>query len=302
MELSLLSVPYDTARRGERMGAGPDHLLGAGAAEHLRAAGYVVHVQQIGPPADAFGAEIATAFALQRAVAAGVRRAVSDDSLPVVLSGNCNAAAVGMIGGLGARNLGVLWFDSHGDFNTPETTVGGFLDGMALAIATGRCWRQLVARLPGFEPLDAANVILLGTRDLDPLEAEAIAESPMTVLRPADVRMRLDAALDELRHRVPDVYVHVDLDVLDPATAGRANALAAPDGLALDEVTSAVHRAARRFRVRGAALTAYDPSCDGDGRVCRAALALLEAIADSAGAAGANREAEVARTTTMEAQ
>jgi arginase family enzyme len=101
----------------------------------------------------------------------------------------------------------------------------------------------------------------------------------VTVLRPGDVRTRLDSALDDLRRRVGELYVHVDLDVLDPATEGRANALAAPDGLALDEVTSAVRRAAERFRIRGAALTAYDPSYDRDGRVCRAALAVLETIA-----------------------
>jgi arginase len=282
MNLHLLSVPYDTARRGERMGAGPEHLLRSGADERLRSRGHDVRVERVEPPGDTFPAEISTAFALQRAVAAGVRRAVSDGSLPIVLSGNCNAAAVGVIGGLGAREIGVLWFDSHGDFNTPETTVGGFLDGMALAIVTGRCWRQLVARLPGFEPVDAANVILIGARDLDPLEAALIAESPMTVLRPAEVRTRLDAALDDLRGRVRDVYVHVDLDVLDPVTEGRANTFAAPDGLALGEVISVVHRAARHFRIRGAALTAYDPSCDDDGRVCGAAATLLATLADAA--------------------
>jgi arginase len=296
MDLHLLSVPYDTARRGERMGAGPEHLLRSGAEERLRSKGHRVRVECVELPADAFLAEISTAFALQRAVAAGVRRAVSDGWLPIVLSGNCNTAAVGVIGGLGARDVGVLWFDSHGDFNTPETTVGGFLDGMALAIATGRCWRQLVARVPGFAPVDAANVILLGTRDLDPLEATLIAESPLTVLRPGDVRTRLDSALDDLRRRVSDVYVHVDLDVLDPATEGRANALAAPDGLTLDEVALAIRRTASQLRIRGAALTAYDPTLDGDGRVRRAAVTLLQTLAESGARGGSDaRSAELLR-------
>jgi arginase len=286
MDVQIVSVPYDTARRGERMGAGPDHLLRSGVEQHLRADGHGVHVERVDLPADAFPAEIATAFVLQRRVAAVVGRADREGRLPIVLSGNCNVAAVGTLAALG-RSVGVLWFDSHGDFNTPETTIGGFLDGMALAIATGRCWQQLVGQLPGFEPVDEANVVLLGTRDLDPLEAALIAESSVTVLRPADVRTHLDVTLGDLRRRVRDLYVHVDLDVLDPRTQGRANALAAPGGMTLDEVDSAIRRAARHFRVRAAALTAYDPTFDEDARVCRAALMLLATLAEVATPVGA---------------
>ncbi|MFN2564392.1 MAG: arginase family protein [Gemmatimonadaceae bacterium] len=280
MDVHLLCVPYDTARRAERMGAGPGRLLRSGAEERLRARGHRIRVQEVAPPEGAFPAEIATAFALQRAVAAGVRRAAVDGWLPIVLAGNCNAAAVGTLSGLGARHVGVLWFDSHGDFNTPETTTGGFLDGMALAMATGRCWRQLVGQHPGFEPVDEANVVLLGARDLDPLEASALEASSVTVLPPDDVRVTLTAALDRLSQRVRDVYVHIDLDVLDPAAHGRANAFAAPNGLTVDEVVSALRLMGQRFRVRGAALTAYDPSFDDGGRVCRAALPLLETLAE----------------------
>src|SRR5919108_5900913 len=121
MDLHLFTVPYDTARRGERMGAGPEHLLRSGAAERLRARGHRVRVDQIALPEGAFPAEISTAFALQRAVAAGVERAIGATELPIVLAGNCNTAAVGTLAGVRARNVAVLWFDSHGDFNTPET-------------------------------------------------------------------------------------------------------------------------------------------------------------------------------------
>jgi len=281
MELHFLSVPYDTARRGERMGAGPEHLLRSGLADHLRARGHPAHVEPLDPPTNAFAAEISTAFALQGAVADGVRRATARGRLPVVLSGNCNAAAVGTVAGLGGRDVGVLWFDSHGDFNTPETTIGGFLDGMALAIVTGRCWRQLAARVPGFAPVHESNVVLLGTRDLDPLEAAALSESAVTVLRPGDLRDRLEATLSDLRRRVGTLYIHVDLDVLDPSTAGRANALAAPDGLAVEDVVFVLERAARHFRIGGVALTAYDPGFDADGRVCRAAFTLAGSLADA---------------------
>jgi arginase len=264
------------------MGAGPAHLLASGAAERLRGRGHRVRVEEVLQPDGAFPAEIRTAFELQRAVAAAVRRAVAGGSLPITLAGNCNVAALGMLAGLRARNIGVLWFDSHGDFNTPETTVGGFLDGMALAMATGRCWTQLLAQLPGFDPVALPNIVLVGVRDLDPLEASLLAESRVALLRPSDVDADLAPALDGLRQRVRDVYVHVDLDVLDPAAHGRANVFAAPGGLTVEQVLSALRATARRFRVRGAALTAYDPAFDADGRVCGAALAMLQALADAA--------------------
>jgi arginase len=281
MDIHLVTVPYDTARRAERMGAGPGQLLACGAVERLEAGGHRVRVDEIALPDDELPAEIRSAFELQRAVAVHVRRAAIHRSLPIVLAGNCNVAALGTLAGLRARNVGVLWFDSHGDFNTPETTIGGFLDGMALAMATGRCWTQLLEQLPGFEPVAPSNVLLLGVRDLDPLEASLVAESRVTLLPPADVDTGLVPALDRMRRHVRDVYVHIDLDVLDPATCGRANAFAAPEGLGVDRVISALEIAARRFRVRGAALTAYDPTFDGDGRICRAALALLAALADA---------------------
>jgi arginase len=286
MDIHLLSVPYDTARREERMGAGPGRLLSSGVTERLTATGYRVNVEEVALDDSSALAEIATAFELQRGVAAAVRRAVAAESFPIVLSGNCNMAALGTLAGLSARNVGVLWFDAHGDFNTPETTIGGFLDGMALAMATGRCWRELLTRLPGFEPVPEANVILLGARDLDPLEASLLAESGVSVLRPADVRSTAEQALERLGQRVADVYVHLDLDVLDPVAHGRVNRFAAPDGLTVNEVASVIRLAAQRSRIRGAALTAYDPAFDVDGRVCDAALALLETVAAAAATSG----------------
>jgi arginase len=124
--------------------------------------------------------------------------------------------------------------------------------------------------------------LLLGVRDLDPLEATLLAKRGVGVLSPAEVRAGLECRLDGLRERVRDVYVHVDVDVLDPAVHGRANALAAPDGLLVEELQAAFELAARTFRIRGAALTAYDPSFDDDDRVCSAALTLLESVAAAA--------------------
>src|SRR5687767_4289522 len=110
------------------MGAGPSRIareLGVDAEE--------IH------PVSTWRAEIKTTFELYRALADRVREA---NDFPVVFSGNCGAS-IGTAAGLGTEDLAVLWFDAHGDYNTPDTTESGFLDGMCLGILTGRCWKTL---------------------------------------------------------------------------------------------------------------------------------------------------------------
>lgn len=111
-------------------------------------------------------AEVATAFELDRLIATETRLAVEAGEFPLVLSGNCNSS-VGTISGAGIGNLRVVWFDAHADFNTPKTTTTGFLDGMGLAIAVGRCWSGLASSIPGFSPLPEANVVLVGIRSTE---------------------------------------------------------------------------------------------------------------------------------------
>src|SRR5687767_1880913 len=129
-----------------------------------------VELCELAPTSESWVAEIGTAFDLDRQLAREVAAARLRSAFPLTLAGNC-ITSVGTVGGLGAGATGVLWFDAHGDFNTPETTIGGFLDGMALATVVGRCWRSLAAGVPGFTPVAEENVVLVGARDLDPAEA-----------------------------------------------------------------------------------------------------------------------------------
>jgi arginase len=182
MQTHLIVVPYDSAVRGWRMGTGPERLLDAGLVDDLRAAGHQVRIEYIeadsNPPT-----EIRTAFDLNRALAGRVRDAREADALPVVLAGNC-MTAVGTLAGLGGTPA-VLWFDAHGDFNTPETTASGFLDGMALAMLTGRCWANLVRTVHGFQPVPERDVVLLGARELDAGERLLLDGSEIALLAPA---------------------------------------------------------------------------------------------------------------------
>jgi arginase len=278
MDVQLIVVPYDTAHRAWRSGAGPEHLLRAGLAAHLVANGHTVaEVQIIEADGAQRPAEIATGFELMRRVARAVRAARAVDQFPLVLSGNCNAA-VGALSGLTPARRAVFWFDAHGDLNTPETTESGFLDGTGLATALGLCWARLVASIPGYQPVDPEATFLLAARDLDPPEAALVSRTRITAVAASRVPAELRDLLARVRLEETVGYVHLDLDALDPAEVGRANSLPVPGGLSVEQLTEAIAAIRARLPVVGAGLASYAPEYDTGGRVARAAFAAIDAI------------------------
>jgi arginase len=277
MNIQLLLVPYDSGNRGVRMGAGPEKLLEAGLEQTLRDAGHTVHTRVAELSPDSWHAEIQTSFELMRMLSAAVREARELGRFPIVLAGNCNTA-VGTLAGLGAHSTGVAWFDAHGDFNTPETTRSGFLDGTAVAIITGRCWTQLSATIPGFTPIPDDRVCLIGTRDLDSLEGALLDESGVQIIEPKQIRVALPCTLESMRKRVESIYVHLDLDVLDSAVAA-ANSYALSGGLTLEDLDFALALIASEFRIAGVTLSAYEPTVDTSGHAAHAAIQLITTAA-----------------------
>ena len=110
------------------------------------------------------------------------------------------------------QDLGMIWFDAHADINTPETSPSGFLDGMGLAILTGRCWRRLAERFESFQPVLDSQVIQIGVREKDPPEVQLLQQSGIKQI-PTVALAGLPEALRQLSTNA--VYVHVDLDVID---------------------------------------------------------------------------------------
>jgi arginase len=246
----LIEVPYYLGRKHADLSRGPAELAAAIGGDTV-----VVAAPKPRPVPN----EIADSFEVIRSVAAVVRETVQQNRLPLVLAVNC-FTALGTVAGLG-REVGVVWFDAHGDFNTPDSTTTGFLDGMGLALLLGDGWRELRRTVDGLRPIPAENALLVGACDLDPAEQDRVAASP---LRRAGADT-LEDALDELANRVDAVYVHVDLDVIDPSIA-RANVLSVGE-LDVEQLEQALAAISSRFEIAAAALTAYDPSQDRESRV-----------------------------------
>lgn len=279
MNIQIIQVPYDSGHKGMRTGRGPEHFLQHGVEQVLREHGDQVTSSRI-ESKNSFTTEVGTTIELNRLLAEQVRSAINDKIFPVVLGGNCNSC-LGTIAGIDQDQLGILWFDAHGDFNTPETTISGFFDGMGLAMATGRCWGALLETIPGFRPVPETNVIHIGARDLDPEEERLLNQSEVKVLRPGkeagSFRKSVEAGLDQLMDKASRVYLHVDLDVLDTGEA-LPNHLAVPGGLSVEAVEEIIEMTRKRFKVSAGAITSFDPSYDKDDEVLNAGIRIIKAF------------------------
>lgn len=269
--IRLLIAPFHLGRRDEGVGNGPLRLLELGAADSLADAGAAVAIEPVSFDPTGHGGELAALIGSVSAVARQLANAPDDRALPVILAGDC-FTSLGVLTGLSDLSMSLVWFDAHGDFNTPESSRSGYVDGMALAAAVGDSQRALLASVPGFRALATDRVLLLGTRDLDPAEEERLAHSPITHL-PAN---RLgDVPLPDLGGG--PVHLHLDLDVLHDSV-GQVNAFRLPPGgVSPSLLLALVEEIAGCAELRSVAITAYDPSLDC-GEVGRSALAVLRLL------------------------
>ena len=276
MDIHIIAVPFDSGVSNVRMGNGPGYLLEAGLRAHLEEHGHQVTITELDPAFDPLTPEPTIMVELNRQLAIVVAETIRRGAFPLVLAGSCYTA-IGTVMGMGSDRTGIFWFDSHGDFNTPDTSGSGFLDGMAITMLTGGSWQQLLRGWTSYRPIPENHVCLLGVRDLDPLERELLLASAVTFLGPAELEADLIRVITGLVGEIDRVYLHLDLDVLDPGTA-RANALAAPNGPDLAQTSAAIAEIAAALPIRGMALTAFDPGIGDAERVSQAAQSLIKLV------------------------
>ncbi len=186
------------------------------------------------------------------------------------IGGDC-CAPIAVLAGLqraGVRPV-LLWLDAHGDFNTEETTVSGFVGGMPLAKITGRGDQALV-RGTGLEPLSDTEVVLFDARDLDPAERELLVASGVSHV----------TRLDDLLKAVPDapLYVHFDADVISPADAP-AMLFPAPGGPSADALGAFARTLHDSREVVAVSMTPWATERDTDGRTADVCWRVFDALA-----------------------
>jgi arginase len=184
------------------------------------------------------------------------------------------------LAGLKPLRVGLVYLDAHADFNTPETTLSGMLGGMDVAVAAGMCLTRLRLKA-GLDPaLPTRYIVFGGLRDVDPLEQELLDRSDCEYLSVEDIRAAADAVGGQMKRlgRLTDViYIHVDMDVLDPSEVS-GHPLTAPEGPTSGELAKCIQKmfAWPKAAAIGIASIPFGER-DPEGLSLRAAYRLIEA-------------------------
>jgi arginase len=174
--------------------------------------------------------------------------------------------------------IGMLWLDAHPDFNTPETTRSGSLGGMPVAVATGRALQvmRLDAKLD--PPLPDRHIVMGGVRLTDPLEQHLLDTSMIEQLSVEDLRNMTPAVitqLDRLDRLTDKIYVHIDMDVLDPKEV-MAHGNKVPNGPSSEQLARLFEVIFARYRKASAIGFATIPPTDEGGLSIAAVNRMIE--------------------------
>jgi arginase len=166
-----------------------------------------------------------------------------------------------------ALKIGMLWLDAHPDFNTPETTRSGSLGGMPVAVATGRALHRMRLDAKLEPPLSDVHVVMGGVRLTDPLEQHLLDESRIEQVSVDDLRFATPAVfaqLDRLNRLTDKLYVHIDMDVLDPREVmGHGNKV--PNGPSSEQLAALFEQIFRKYPKASAIGFATIPAQDEGG-------------------------------------
>jgi len=284
MEVALIQVPYMIGDERHGGSKGPARYLDAGLERLLGDAGVASSVVRI-DRTESFRDSASASRVVNTKVQKAVRNAIGRRQLPLILAGSCDVS-MGVLAAFDHSRCGVVWIDAHADFNTPESTVSGFFAGMSLAVISGHCYRSLWAEIGDSTPVPEAAIVLLGLRDLSPAaERERLTASSISVVGWRDGKPDRDVGqvLDVLAKRVRDVYLHVDMDALDPRVAPGVVDEPVPGGLSLEQMQETIRAVCTRFGVHAATVATYNPERDRDGITLRTGLALIETLVRSCG-------------------
>ncbi len=221
---------------------------------------------------------------LNAEISAAVSAAVRSGVTPIMTGGSC-VSLPGVLGGLrqgygAAARIGLVWFDAHGDFNTPKTSLTQMLGGMPVAVSAGLCyptWR-VAAGLDA--PIPTDRIIMVDVRNLDPAERTLIEATDIRIVdvpdRGAGSSPFADAVSD-LAASVDHLYLHIDADVLD-ARYQPNHPTVEPDGPSLKDVNAAMDVVLATGKVRAFGVV----SVNADGPEGSTSLASGMAMIESA--------------------
>jgi arginase len=232
--ISIIGVPMDLGQSRRGVDMGPSAIRYAGVVERLEKLDYDIHDKgdiEIGRPgkdeevSDGNLKYLKAVSEASNKLASAVNEVVESGSFPLVLGGD-HSIAIGTLAGISKHyeNLGVIWYDAHGDLNTGETSPSGNIHGMPLAVSLG-IGHHALTNIADYSPkVKPENIVIIGARSLDEGERELIREKGIKVYTMHEIdRLGMTKVMEEavayLKEKTDGVHLSLDLDGLDPSDA-----------------------------------------------------------------------------------
>jgi arginase len=291
-KVALVGVPMDLGggRRGVDMG--PSAIRIAGLEEGVRGLGlnFVdrgnVPVREPSSrtpknPKARFLDEIAECCRHLRTKVEGI---VDAGEFPVVIGGD-HSIACGTVAGISShfhkkkKKVGLIWFDAHGDMNTPESSDSGNIHGMPLACCLGRGVPELVKIGERVPMVDVEKAVLIGARTLDVRERAEIKDSKIHVFTLKDIDMHgihkvMKMAIEIACAGTAGFHLSFDMDGTDPSVAPGVGT-PVPGGTTLRESHLIMEHAAESGKLLGLEITEINPILDNQNATARFAVDLV---------------------------
>lgn len=291
-KLSIIGVPMDLGQTRRGVDMGPSAIRYAGVIERIENIGYSVE--------DKGNIEIALAERVHsdentnlknlKAVADASERlaqtvsdVITNKRFPLVLGGD-HSIAIGTLAGVSRhyKNLGVIWYDAHGDLNTADTSPSGNIHGMPLAASIG-IGDDALTRIGGYTPkVKPENIVIIGARSLDKGEKELIKEKGIKVYTMHEIdRMGMTKVMEEtilyLRDKTDGVHLSLDLDGLDPHDAPGVGTPVI-GGISYRESHLAMEMLAESQLITSAEFVEVNPILDERNKTATVAVALMGSL------------------------
>ena len=288
MKIGMIGAPVDLGQQRRGVDMGPSAMRIARLAERLEMLGHTVKDFGNIPAADMSTAAIGDKRARYlgdvvkqcELIAQKVASCVSQKAFPLVLGGD-QSVSIGTLAGLARPRdrRGLIWFDAHGDFNTPKTTPSGNIHGMALAAILGYGPKQL-AELGGVSPKAVEkNTVLVGGRSFDRLEARLISRSKVTVFTMREIyewgmKEVIKRALKVAGAGTDGLHLSFDIDAIDPREAP-GTGTSVKGGLTYREAHLAMELLSDSGKITSAEMVEVNPILDTANHTAELAVEML---------------------------
>ncbi|UXS76067.1 arginase [Staphylococcus chromogenes] len=288
--IEIIGAPTTFGQKKLGVNFGPDAIRYAGAVERLKRIGHRVidsgNVQTPEIDLEKFHAQqeglqnYDEILAFSNDLKDKVSDSIKNKHFPVILGGD-HSLAIGSISGVSQhyKNLGIIWYDAHGDLNLPEESPSGNVHGMPLRVLAGEGEEALV-HLGGFAPkVKPENIVLIGMRDLDYGERAYIKKHQIKTYTMAEIdemgiKKVIQETIEYLKERTDGIHLSLDVDALDPEeTPGTGTKVLG--GLTYRESHFALEQLQKSGLVTSMDLVEVNPLLDIGNKTAEQAVALL---------------------------